>query len=443
MARSPFGANSGYNISDDASCDFGTNTAANGDTIGDSVSDGHLNLAPAGLANNGGPTYTIALDSPSYAIKAIPTANCPATDQRGALRPALDSACDIGAFEFQAPKIAPYNIVFTSSTFLNSGTTTTPPRYVTVVNNYPSGLPLSFGQITATTTGTPGGPVSVSPSPNFKMPSDTCSNQTLLTHNQTCTVGVDFTATAVGGFTGTLNMPSNAFNSPNIVGLKGTGIAGLINLSPAMVFPNTLVGATTKAKTATLHNPNAVDMTVDSVTAMTADCLTASGDFSIATDGCTGTPLLAKSSCTVTVKFAPAAQGVRPGALQIVSNARNNPGCIKLQGKGTLSPLTFSPTLVSFGKVTVNTTSGDKEITVTNNNANVPGGAVAISSITPSNSVFTVDSTTCGGSLAPQTTCNIYVKFTPTATGAISATLNIVDNAGNGTQKAGLHGTGK
>jgi len=36
--------NGGYNISDDASCGFGTSTAANGATIGDSISDGNINL---------------------------------------------------------------------------------------------------------------------------------------------------------------------------------------------------------------------------------------------------------------------------------------------------------------------------------------------------------------------------------------------------------------
>ncbi len=94
--------NAGYNISDDASCSFGTETAANGKTIGDSVLDTNLNLDPA-LANNGGPTETIGLGFPSYAIDAIPIALCPLTDQRGFMRAdpgdAPNFACDIGAFE--------------------------------------------------------------------------------------------------------------------------------------------------------------------------------------------------------------------------------------------------------------------------------------------------------------------------------------------------------
>ncbi|HSD88220.1 MAG TPA: right-handed parallel beta-helix repeat-containing protein [Kofleriaceae bacterium] len=52
------------------------------------------------LADNGGPTLTIALGAGSPAIDAAATAGCPATDQRGVARP-LGTACDIGAVEQQ------------------------------------------------------------------------------------------------------------------------------------------------------------------------------------------------------------------------------------------------------------------------------------------------------------------------------------------------------
>ena len=95
----------GYNISDDTSCGFAkTGSANNGDGV-DPL------LSTDGLANNGGPTATIALDSESPAIDAIPLADCTDlnsnpihTDQRGALRPdpgEVKVICDIGAYEFQ------------------------------------------------------------------------------------------------------------------------------------------------------------------------------------------------------------------------------------------------------------------------------------------------------------------------------------------------------
>ena len=95
----------GFNISDDSSCGFAkTGSAMNGDGVNPLLS------AP-GLANNGGPTQTIALQLGSPAIDAIPVADCTdqasppnpiTTDQRGLLRPdAGEQLCDIGAYEFQ------------------------------------------------------------------------------------------------------------------------------------------------------------------------------------------------------------------------------------------------------------------------------------------------------------------------------------------------------
>jgi len=55
------------------------------------------------LADNGGPTKTIALMSGSAAIDVGDPAQCPPTDQRGFGRPDdASSACDIGAFELGA-----------------------------------------------------------------------------------------------------------------------------------------------------------------------------------------------------------------------------------------------------------------------------------------------------------------------------------------------------
>jgi len=54
------------------------------------------------LADNGGPTWTMAVGPGSPAIDAGVDSLCPATDQRGLPRP-LGAGCDIGAFERQQP----------------------------------------------------------------------------------------------------------------------------------------------------------------------------------------------------------------------------------------------------------------------------------------------------------------------------------------------------
>ena len=105
-ANTPPVVDAGFNISDDNSCGF------SGTSIDSSTA---LHLDPAGLADNGGPTKTIALEPNSQAIDFIPVPQCTdqssptpkrlTTDQRGFARPdssdstAAEPACDAGAFE--------------------------------------------------------------------------------------------------------------------------------------------------------------------------------------------------------------------------------------------------------------------------------------------------------------------------------------------------------
>ncbi len=84
----------GFNISSDASCAF-TNTGSliNTDPV----------LGP--LADNGGPTFTMALLPGSPAIDRGDSAVCPPADQRGVVRP-MGLACDSGAYEAIQPAVA-------------------------------------------------------------------------------------------------------------------------------------------------------------------------------------------------------------------------------------------------------------------------------------------------------------------------------------------------
>ena len=95
-----------------------TNNSGNGSSFGSVASSGANNLIQTraagasdfagaattanpllgALANNGGPTFTMALLPGSPAINAGASTGAPATDQRGKLRPQFD-AVDIGAYE--------------------------------------------------------------------------------------------------------------------------------------------------------------------------------------------------------------------------------------------------------------------------------------------------------------------------------------------------------
>jgi hypothetical protein len=88
----------GYNIDDESTCGFTPET--------DSLSNTDPLLDPAGLADNGGRTQTIALLPESPAVDLVGQDACPPpeTDQRGVERP-QGEACDAGAFELvQGPQ---------------------------------------------------------------------------------------------------------------------------------------------------------------------------------------------------------------------------------------------------------------------------------------------------------------------------------------------------
>lgn len=79
----------GHNLSDDTTCGLTNGTDHQGIAVP---------LGP--LADNGGPTQTQAPARGTIAVDA--GAGCPATDQRGVLRP-RGAACDIGAYEVAPP----------------------------------------------------------------------------------------------------------------------------------------------------------------------------------------------------------------------------------------------------------------------------------------------------------------------------------------------------
>jgi CSLREA domain-containing protein len=85
----------GYNLADTTECALGGATDREG-----------LSPGLGALADNGGPTDTMAIASSSPAFDAAPVPGCPATDQRGVTRP-QGAGCDIGAFELGVAVVIP------------------------------------------------------------------------------------------------------------------------------------------------------------------------------------------------------------------------------------------------------------------------------------------------------------------------------------------------
>ena len=127
------------------------------------------------------------------------------------------------------------------------------------------------------------------------------------------------------------------------IGTAPAHAAGLrLNVSPLeLSFTKQEVETTSAAKNVTLTNPNSSALQVYTVTP--------SGDFSLSSDGCSGTNLAPAANCVVSVVFTPSQIGTRTGDLTITDAAATSPQTVSLTGTGILEKPTFSATHLSFG----------------------------------------------------------------------------------------------
>ena len=254
---------------------------------------------------------------------------------------------------------------------------------------------------------------------------NTCG--TALAANSSCSLNVTFTPTAAGSRAGTLTITDDAATSPNVVSLTGTGVAPTAGLSSnSLTFGSQLLSTSSSAQTVKLTNSGNASLAISSV-AIT-------GDFA-QTNTC-GAALAANSSCSLNVTFTPTATGSRAGTLTITDNAATSPSVVSLTGIGAAPSAGLSVSSLTFGSQTVNTTSADQTVTLTNSgNASLTISSVAITG-------DFAQTNTCGATLAANSSCSLNVTFTPTATGSRAGTLTITDSAATSPNVVSLTGAG-
>jgi subtilase family serine protease len=104
--------------------------------------------------------------------------------------------------------------------------------------------------------------------------------------------------------------------------------------------------------------------------------------------------------------------------------------------------LSVTPSSLTFASTTVGSTAPAQTVTVKNTSTvavSLTTGGITISGTNASSYAHT---TTCGTSLAVGASCTISVTFKPTATGTLTASLSIADNASGSPQTVSLTGTG-
>ncbi|MDR3676720.1 MAG: choice-of-anchor D domain-containing protein [Acidobacteriota bacterium] len=256
--------------------------------------------------------------------------------------------------------------------------------------------------------------------------------------NASCTIIVQFSPTAPGSRTATVSITDNLQSSPEAVALTGTGSGPVASLSSgALTFASQNLGTTSAAQSVTLTNTGNASLTITSIAATGTN----SSDFTV-TKTC-GSSLAANASCTISVKFTPAAIGSRAASVSIIDNAVGSPQTITLAGTGSAPSAGVTTTSLTFTSQNLGTTSTAQVVTL-NNTGNA---ALTISSITftGTNSGDFAETTTCGSTLASGSSCTFSVTFTPLAAGSRTASLVITDNSNDVTgsqQSVSLTGTG-
>ena len=143
-------------------------------------------------------------------------------------------------------------------------------------------------------------------------------------------------------------------------------------------------------------------------------------------------------SVPFTVKFTPTAAGSASATLAFTSNAQTSTTSEALTGTGTAAPgqLAVSPSTLSFGNVNVGTT-GTQATTLT-----ASGASVTVSSASMSNSLFTLSGASFPMTLSAGQSAQIYVVFSPTASGTDSGTMTLNSNATNAKISESMSGVG-
>jgi 6-phosphogluconolactonase (cycloisomerase 2 family) len=286
--------------------------------------------------------------------------------------------------------------------------TTSAAQTVTLTN---STVALTMGTVTA--------------SGGFSISANNCKGT--IKPGKTCTVGVTFTPTLSGFISGALSVADSGFGSPQVVSLSGTAtgtVTRTVTFSPAsLTFSSQPTGTSSVSQSVTLTNRGSGALSITSVAA--------SGDYT-ETDTCAGQLIAKGKTCTINVTFVPTVTGTIKGAVTVVDAAATSPQIAALTGTG-INALSFSPATLNFAG-SIGVVSASQTATLTNNSS---------STITPSNVAVSGDyqqTNTCGGSIAPGSSCAFSVTFAPLLKGTLDGAITVTASGVSAPQVLNLVG---
>jgi hypothetical protein len=279
----------------------------------------------------------------------------------------------------------------------------------------------------------------------FALPAATTNNCTdgiVLEPGSWCQVEVTMAAPHAGTFEGEVTFTSNSLNAAGTVQtakLSGYVDGAYITASPkSLSFGTQTAGSTSAAKTVTLTNKGDNDSALVQTPTSSSSAFTAS-------IGTCNSSVAVGSSCILSVTFDPPAAEHYTGTITVAVNQVGGgsapPVTFTVEGSG-VNTATLTPATLTFPSTAVGKTSAAQVATLENTGGatlTIPKGGITISGAGASSFTRT---TTCGSTLAAGASCTVSVKFKPAATGSLSATLSVADDAAGSPQVVTLSGTG-
>lgn len=236
---------------------------------------------------------------------------------------------------------------------------------------------------------------------------------------------------------GALIVPAQAQQVTGSGNISGAGTMAIVpppsvNVAPlALQFGSVLQNTPSAFQTINYQNLNSTPVTILTISIQPP--------YNLNFNCVLGVQMAGGTSCAVNINFTPNALGPISGTMTITDNSPTSPHVVSLNGTGITAAqpvVNLTPSAMNFGSQVIGTSSPTQQATL----QNTGGGTLTITSITASAKYS--QSGTCGATLAPNASCVINVAFSPTATGVVSGTLSIADNASGSPHTVSLTGTG-
>lgn len=305
----------------------------------------------------------------------------------------------------------------------------TSPTHIFAIAN-PGTVAVSIGA--PTTTG------------NFVLTATTCTDT--IGPAEQCTAQVAFTPKQRGAQSGTLVIPV----STPLIGLSAPAAKNLIDTASA-----TAPLAGTGTLQAQLDMPASIDfgsytvgdpglvrnaqITNSGNSVLNISSITTKAPFTVTND-CP--PSMAPGdSCHLAIGFTSSVEGTFTGSVSVASNAPGGLQSIALTALAQLVPtpvIHVAPRSIGFGQRLIGTQSDAQRVTISNDG----GGAATLGGVATTNLDFLVVGTSCGLTLAAQTSCFADVVMRPVGLGQRQGQFVVSSNAPGSPHAVGLSGQG-